>query len=279
MVKVNKMKTRLYYSLIAVLFVVSCTKISTSPDDSLTSPSNLTLEQIDLESIQLIWQDNSSAEMGFQIDRKVGENDWEQNYQYLPENTTTFIDSELLTIGNYSYRITACSNNDHSETIEASINFFYDDVYSISSLYSDQINLEPYQSFVLNVILKDSLENIVQRDYEVWFKLLYCPQGFNINNAIFGANDSLSVHSHNGQAVVSLNAGSQTGLVTLKIYAYNSNNEEISVIKSNIVVYSSQPRSSKLSFGEINLDEVLGMGIRNIQVSSELLDNQSNPFF
>lgn len=232
------MKMRIWFVVIVILFTLSCTKVSTSPDDSLSVPSNLTLEQIDLESIRLTWHDNSSAEDGFRINRKIDENEWEENYQILPENTTTFVDSELVSIGNYSYRVSAYSNDNYSNNIDANIDFFYYDVYSISSLYSGQIDIELYQSFALNVVLRDSLENVVQRDYDVWFKLLSCPQGFNINDALYGTNDSLCVQSHNGQAVVSLNAGSQSGLVTLKIYVYNSNNEEISVIKSNIVVYS-----------------------------------------
>ncbi len=237
-VEVKIMKMRIWFVVIVILSTLSCTKVSTSPDDSLAAPSNLTLEQIDLESIRLTWHDNSSAEDGFRIDRKIGENEWEENFQILQENTTTFVDSELVTISNYSYRISAYSNDNYSNSIDANIDFFYDDVYSISSLFSGQINLELYQSFTLNVVLRDSLENIVQRDYDVWFKLLSCPQGFNINNTLYGTNDSLSVQSQNGQAVVSLNAGSQSGIVSIEVYVYNSNNEEISVIKSNIVVYS-----------------------------------------
>ena len=365
------MKTRIWFVVIVILFTLSCTKESTSPDDSLAAPSNLTLEQIDLESIQLAWQDNSSAEEGFRIDRKIGDdgwdlyyqilaedtstyidsnlivfddyiyrikafngddysnfieteitfldldslatpsnlilvlldvcsiqltwqdnssaedgfridrkiddNEWEENYQILPENTTIFIDSDLVTIGNYSYRISAYSNDDYSEAIEANINFSYYDVYSISPLFSGQINLELYQSFALNVILKDSLENIVQRDYEVWFKLLSCPLGFNINNTLYGTNDSLSVQSQNGQAVASLNAGSQSGQVTLKIYVYNSNNEEISIIKNNIIVHASQPSFVEFSIGGINSGEDLGNGNWGIEVSALIMDNQGNP--
>nr|MBC8415500.1 fibronectin type III domain-containing protein [Candidatus Cloacimonadota bacterium] len=129
------MKTRIYFVLIILLFILSCTKESTSPDDSLTAPSNLTLEQIDLESIQLNWQDNSSAEEGFRIDRKIGENEWEENYQILPENSTTFIDSELITIDNYSYRVRAFADGEFSEFTEASIYFFYNDVSYIIPFY------------------------------------------------------------------------------------------------------------------------------------------------
>ena len=271
------MKTIIYFVIIVVFVTLSCTKISTSPDDSLAAPSNLTLEQIDLESIRLTWQDNSSAEDSFRIDRKIGEEEWEENYQIIPENTTTFVDSELVSIGNYFYRISAYSNDDYSNNVEANIDFFYDDVYSISSLFNGQINIELYQSFAFNVILKDSLENIVQRDYEVWFKLLSCPQGFNINYTLFGTNDSLSVQSHNGQAVVSLNAGSQSGIASIKIYVYNSNNEEISVIKSNIVIYSGFPNSVNFSIGEINSGVNMGIGSWEIEVSALLLDSQGNP--
>ncbi|MEA2096425.1 MAG: fibronectin type III domain-containing protein [Candidatus Cloacimonadota bacterium] len=228
------MKIGIWFVVIVILFTLSCTKVSTSPDDSLTEPSNLTLEQIDLESIRLTWQDKSTAEEGFHIDRKICENEWEENYQILPENTTTFVDSELVSIGNYSYRLSAFLNDDFSDTVEASINFLYDDVHSLHSVASQNNVIE---FFEFQFALLDSNGIYVQRDYDVWFKLLCRPEGTNLNGVLYNTTDSLSVRSVEGIASVTMYAGNQSGIAVLKCYVYNSNNEEISVIKSNIVIY------------------------------------------
>ena len=245
--------------------------------DSLTAPTNLALEQINLESIQLTWQDNSSAEEGFRIDRKIGENEWEENYQILPENSTTFIDSELITINNYSYRVRAFANGEFSEFTEASIYFFYNDVSYLYPLYQGQISLSPLEPFEYQVALKDSNGNNVQRDYEVWFKFLFCPEGMNINNTVFGTNDSISVQSIEGVVIVALNAGNQSGTAAIKTYTYNSLNEEISMVKSNIIVHASVPEVIELSIGGINSGEDLGNGNWGIEVAAIVTDILGNP--
>ncbi len=272
------MKTRIYLVFFILLFILSCTKESTSPDDSLTAPSNFTLEQINLECIQLNWQDNSSAEEGFRIDRKIGENEWEENYQILSENSTTFIDSNLMAIDNYSYRVRAFANEEYSEFSEASIDFFYDDV---SYLYCQILCYPPYlninSSVDMIVYLKDSNGNCIQRDYDVWFKFLSCPEGMNINNSLFGTTDSLSVQSDDGMAIVSLNSGSHPGIAAIKIYVYNSSNEEISLIKSNIIVHCGPPEDIELSIGGIDSGENLGNGNWGIEVVAIVTDIQGNP--
>ena len=245
--------------------------------DSLTAPTNLALEQINLESIQLTWQDNSSTEEGFRIDRKIGENEWEENYQILPENSTTFINSNLLVIDNYSYRVRAFANGEFSEFTEASIYFFYNDVSYLYPLYQGQISLSPLEPFEYQVALKDSNGNNVQRDYEVWFKFLFCPEGMNINNTVFGTNDSISVQSIEGVVIVALNAGNQSGTAAIKTYTYNSLNEEISMVKSNIIVHASVPEVIELSIGGINSGEDLGNGNWGIEVAAIVTDILGNP--
>jgi hypothetical protein len=271
------MKTRIYFVLIILLFVLSCTKETISPDNSLTAPSNLILEQIDLESIQLNWQDNSSAEEGFRIDRKIGENDWEENYQILSENSTTFIDSDLIAIDNYSYRIRAFANDEYSEFTEASIDFYYNDVSYLYPLYSWQIIVNPFEPFEFQIALKDSNGNNVQRDFDVWFKFISKPEGMNINNLLYNTTDSISVQSVEGIASVILNVGNQTGTAAIKIYTYNSFDEEISIIRSNIVVISNIPDTIELSISGINSGENLGNGNWGIEVMAIVTDNQGNP--
>ena len=267
------MKTRIWFILLIVFVTLSCTKVSTSPEDGLAAPSNFTLEQVDLESIQLIWQDNSSEEDGFRIDRKIGENEWEENYRILPANTITFIDSDLLAIGNYSYRISAYSNDDYSDTIEADIDFFYNEVNSIQ--FVSQNNF--FNSFTFQFALLDSNGINVERDYDVWFKLLERPECTNLNYEIYNTTDSLSVHSVNGNVSVCLNGGDTSGIAAFKCYVYDSNDNEISITKSNIVIYSNIPETVDFSIGEINSGINLGNGLWEIEVSVLLLDSQGNP--
>ena len=245
--------------------------------DSLAAPSNLILEQIDFESIQLNWQDNSTAEEGFRVDRKIGENEWEENYQILPENSTTFIDSELITIDNYSYRVRAFADGEFSEFTEASIYFFYNDVSYIIPFYSGQIDLSPFESFDILVELKDSTGNNIQMNLDVWYKFLAHPEGMNINNILYNVNDSISVLSYQGNAVATLNAGSQSGTAVIKIYTYNSFNEEISIVISNIIVHASAPETIELTIGGNNTGENLGNGFWKIEVAAYIEDILGNP--
>ncbi len=271
------MKIRIYFVLIIILFILSCSKETISPDDSLTAPSNLSLEQINLECIQLTWQDNSSAEEGFHLNRKIGENEWEENYQILSENSTTFIDSNLISIDNYVYRIRAFANEEFSYFIDASINFFYNDVCFIEPLYTGIIVLSSYESYAFRVALKDINGNYVQRIFDVWFKFLYKPEGTNFNNIIFNTNDSISVQSENGIASVTLNAGNTPGIVAIKVYTYNSENVEISIVQSNIIIGPGAPNSINITLGGINTAEDMGSGIWQLQVAAIIADISGNP--
>ena len=184
----------------------------------------------------------------------------------------------MITIDNYVYRVRAFANGEHSDFTEASIDFFYDDV---SYIYCQILCYPPYlninSSVDMIVYLKDSNGNCVQRDYDVWFKFLSCPEGMNINNSLFGTTDSLSVQSDDGMAIVSLNSGNHPGVAAIKIYVYNSSNEEISFIKSNILVHCGPPEYIELSIGGINSGENLGNGNWGIEVEAIVTDIQGNP--
>ena len=271
------MKIKIFLNLLLILFILSCTDNSTNPDNTLKAPSNLNITQINTTSIQLSWQDNNSDEEGFRIDRKIGENEWEENYQLLSDDTESFIDSNLVIIANYSYRVRAFIGEEYSDPIEANHNFFYNDIHSISPNFSGQIDLGLNESFEVSVILRDSLENIVQRNYNVWFKLITNPEGMNINNVLFNNTDSISVQSVDGIASVTLQAGNQSGSAAIKAYTYNSLNEEISIVKSNIVVHSGQPEVIEISIGGNDSGEDLSSGNWGIEVSAMITDINGNP--
>lgn len=109
--------------------------------DSLNIPSNLALHQLGENTIELNWQDNSTGEEGFRIDRKIGNNDWEENYYQTEENCTIFINSDLTVFDEYFYRVMCFSGDIYSNFVEESILFVdYDSLSAPSNLLLQQWN-------------------------------------------------------------------------------------------------------------------------------------------
>jgi hypothetical protein len=245
--------------------------------DSLNAPTNLMLHQIEDFSIMLSWNDNSSAEEGFCIDRKIGDNAWEENSQILDANSTMFIDEDLITIEDYTYRVKAFIGDDFSDTIENEIYFSYNDVEVISI----EFNQNPFQinpSPILIATLFDEDMNLVTIEYPVWFKIVSGPEGMNINNVLFGIDDSLFVQSEDGQAVVSLNAGIEPGYAAVEVFVYNLENERISSIKSNILINSAgPPENIEIIFGGFDSGLNMGGGVWQIEVAAIINDINGNP--
>ena len=73
---------------------------------TLNAPSNLTAEAIGSSQIRLTWQDNSTNEAGFGIQRRTGGASWSL-LVWVVRSQTTFIDAGLLPASTYSYRMSA----------------------------------------------------------------------------------------------------------------------------------------------------------------------------
>lgn len=166
------MKKSKYFLVSLLIFCafVSCTKESTSPNNGLMNPSNLILSIIENNSIKLNWDDNSTKETTFCIDRKKGENDWFINYNEVAENITTFNDyipTNLDTV--YSYRVRAFDGDDYSE---------YSNIVGWFSSNSSPSNL--------------SLEQITQDSIRInWQDNSVGEEGFSLDRKI-GENDWIS---------------------------------------------------------------------------------------
>ncbi|NLI55512.1 hypothetical protein GX420_00785, partial [bacterium] len=81
----------------------------TAPD----APSNLTLTVISATEIKLDWNDNSSDEDGFKIERKIEGGSYSQ-IQELGSNINTFSDAGLTPDTKYYYRVRAFNSFGHS---------------------------------------------------------------------------------------------------------------------------------------------------------------------
>ncbi len=93
-------------------------EISTKTD--FPGPANLYSETIDDQSLRLYWEDNSTFEEGFKLERKDEDSDYVE-ISLLEPNTTTFIDKNLKYGRTYIYRVAAYTitsttgySNEHS---------------------------------------------------------------------------------------------------------------------------------------------------------------------
>lgn len=263
------MKIRLIIFSLLLLSLFACDNESTSPGNDLQSPTNFSLEQLEWNSISLSWQDNSSDESHYRIDRKIGDSEWEEKYVILDENVTAFTDANLTTIANYRYRIYAFNADEISDFTEGFYSFSYDEVGVINLINSEELILYPLESKVLQYALKTSNGQLVTHDCEIWFKIISAPEGTNINNTLYNSSDSIYVESMEGVVSITLNAGSEEGEVILKAYSFNSNNEETS-LQTIATVDLQLPEVSEINF--LNSGNIFLHPLESSEISVQLVD-------
>jgi uncharacterized protein (TIGR02145 family) len=86
-------------------------------------PTDLQLEKLSDISYKLIWQDNSTGEEGFKIDRKTADSVWNIGYGTVGPNETSFVDTNVF-VGKSAieveYRVYAYHGNSASANITTS---------------------------------------------------------------------------------------------------------------------------------------------------------------
>jgi uncharacterized protein (TIGR02145 family) len=87
-------------------------------------PTDLQVEKLSDISYKLTWQDNSTGEEGFKIDRKTAENEWVIGYGTVAGNTTAFVDTNVF-VGkssmNVEYRVYAYYGSSYSANINTAV--------------------------------------------------------------------------------------------------------------------------------------------------------------
>jgi len=87
---------------------------------SVCTPSQLKIEQTSVSQIELTWTDNSLGEEGFAIDKKIGDEAWQNNYYKTTANVNSFTDSTTL-FQEFQYRVSAYFGDSYSESIKEKI--------------------------------------------------------------------------------------------------------------------------------------------------------------
>ncbi|OQB08393.1 MAG: Bacterial Ig-like domain (group 1) [Candidatus Cloacimonetes bacterium ADurb.Bin211] len=207
-------------------------------------------------------------------------------------NTTQSITLNTNTMGEAQVRFTpglaagaatikAFANNDTLQT-QIIFNIKSDDIYSISFTQQEQITLNVANtggtdSAILRVKLKDINGNLIDYSQEVYFRIvnLNPPAGANLNN--HPVTDSVLVISTGGEAQVSVNSGSESGILIIRASCIAKDGRWIHATKANIVIHAGPPAEVKPFIGGFNTGQNMGGGLWRVVAGAVVKDRYGNP--
>jgi fibronectin type 3 domain-containing protein len=107
----------------------------------LKAPTNVQAKIMSTSAIKITWQDNSSKETGYRIERKTGTG----SFRYLTsvkENETSYIDGSPVNGEQYTYRIVPISKTySGMPSEEVTVPFLFPVSFRITDIYSTQMTL------------------------------------------------------------------------------------------------------------------------------------------
>ena len=176
--------------------------------------------------------------------------------------------------------ITAVCDSAQGSTV---VNVISDDVNQLTYAFPGQVDMAiagtgGMSTYELRVNLWDMSGNAILDSKEVSFKFVNMPPGgCNFNNLVYSDQDTLTVSSVNGSAVVSVNSGGEAGVVWIKAWTVNDNYQEVSATKSNIVIHAGHPYHIDGGIGEYDTGTNVGSGLWSVGTSAIITDEWGNP--
>lgn len=174
-----------------------------------------------------------------------------------------------------------------SAAASTAITIISDDVNSIQFINQDQISIDIQgtggtESAELAVNLFDMNGNMIDESVEVWFKFLVrpennYPEGSNINTDVYNLSDSTSTISSNGMAVISVNSGTESGIIKIQAWCRNLEGRKISASKPNIIVQSGPADQCEFAISGNDGGEDMGGGMWSVQIAALITDEWGNP--
>lgn len=206
-------------------------------------------------------------------------------------NTTQSVTINTDTMGEAKVRYTpgltagaatikAFANNDTLQT-QLIFNITSDDIHSISFTQEGQIVLDVAntggdESAILRVKLKDINGNLIDTPQNVYFRIMNTapPLGANLNN--YPAADSVLVVSTGGEAQISVNSGTQSGILIIRASCTSNNGRWVRATKANIVIKSGPPAVVLPFIGLFNTGENMGGGLWRVVAGAVVKDSYGN---
>jgi hypothetical protein len=128
-----------------IIFFALCGCVKSSEEHYVAPVTDLTISIVSESALQLSWTHSGSAS-GYQIDRKVGEEDWVADLYEVPATAMAFVDSGLTIGFTYAYRVTAQEGESRSNPVEVQSLLTYAVATPVFSLppgdYNNDITVE-----------------------------------------------------------------------------------------------------------------------------------------
>ncbi len=154
-------------------------------------------------------------------------------------------------------------------------------VHTIQFTHSGQIDLNiintgGVSSALLAVRLLDENSNLVTEPQNVWFKIINSslPTGVNLDN--HDSEDSVLAISANGIAKVTINSGTESGIVTVKASCTSGRNY-IQAYKPDVFIHAAPPHTIVAFASGYNTGENVYGGLWKIVVGASVTDINDNP--
>jgi len=177
--------------------------------------------------------------------------------------------------------IKAFANNDTLQT-QLIFNVTSDDIHSISFTQEGQLELDVAntggdESAILRVKLKDINGNLIDSPQNVYFRIMNTnpPAGANLNNQ--PVRDSVLVVSTGGEAQISVNAGTESGILVVRASCTSASGRWVRATKGSIVIKSGPPHSVVPFIGGFNTGENVGGGLWEVVAGAVVKDIYGNP--
>lgn len=184
-----------------------------------------------------------------------------------------------LSAGSATIRATA--NNDTLVT-QLIFTIASDDVFSMDFTQEEAIKLNVANtggasSAILRVKLRDINFNLVDSPYTVEFRIanLNPPAGANLNNQ--PAGQWVPVTSNGGEAQISVNAGSESGVLMINARCVNNAGVTIEATKPNVIIQAGPPYTITPFFGGYNTGTEMQGGVWRIVAGAHVRDVHNNP--
>jgi hypothetical protein len=159
-----------------------------------------------------------------------------------------------------------------------------DDIHSMDFTQQDPIKLNVAntggtQSAVLRVKLRDINGNLIDEPQQVYFKIMNSaatlPEGANLNNE--APTDSVMVTSNGGEAQISVNAGIESGVLTIRASCTTESGRWIRATKPNIIIQAGPPHTIVPFISGFNTGTNLGGGVWRVVAGAHVRDRWQNP--
>ena len=159
-----------------------------------------------------------------------------------------------------------------------------DDIHAIDFTQQDPINLNVAntggtQSAVLRVKLRDINGNLIDQPQQVFFRIMNnaasMPEGANLNNQ--APTDSVGVISNGGEAQISVNAGTEAGVLVIRASCTTEEGRYIQATKTNILINAGPAYSIVPFISGFNTGTNMGGGVWRIVAGAHVRDRWNNP--